>query len=699
MYGGHRLPQLSLQFSLPGAPSCPSAGNLPFALSPADAADMLTRRCSDHSLSLRRVAVSDFSLQGVAEFATAISARSHLVLPLDRPPDMAAPAQRKPRDEGKNSRGFALLCFSDAAAADAAAASGAFEGFKVQRASWVGRPYYLGACVWSGTRALCRSTLPVKHAQLSRACVFTLPTQSTEDIYRVQAEAAAAAAEKAERSAAAKAHRQRLRARQREARDRQLAALLLAALPARSGGEPDAPSVGEGWRTAEPLVAASSAGSAPLLQLLPPPPVDRPTESPSLHAAAAAAEPILASASAAAAAGADISDLWQRAAFSRWTDGSAALALARIDWDGEIPAAADPARGGGLGDGLRGQRKRQQVESVVAVLRAGWGRSGREAGRLLWPGAHIVDFGSGARSGHSAALAALQPLSHINCASQLASQRRVGLPPHLGPAHTAGTGNLALPLAAIFRECTVTAVDLKEESVRLLADRAAAAGLENVRAVCGSIEDFRGAFDCAVALHVCGDGSDASLEAAVQRDATFVARGTAPSPARTLAAGRPSLRSRDDETRLLVPPARSGVALLRREDQQRAPGVAARGAAGEGAREEGAAARCRGRGEEAAEATRAASRGRGQRQRGRRHRGSRARARRCRRRRSEPLRASTQRVRPADSGARAVRQPPSPYTLMHASTLSDSVGLFARSQIRHFGSGSRLLRCGVAATR
>lgn len=132
--------------SSPAPASNNPPGDLPFHLTPAAAADLLAARCRTASLrSLRRIAVSDFSTQGVLEFAAAVAPSSHLVVVLDRAADLAAAAPRKPRDEGKESRGFALLCFADAEAADRAAASGAFAGLKVERACTFARPYYLGA--------------------------------------------------------------------------------------------------------------------------------------------------------------------------------------------------------------------------------------------------------------------------------------------------------------------------------------------------------------------------------------------------------------------------------------------------------------------------------------------------------------------------------------------------------------------------
>jgi hypothetical protein len=58
--------------------------------------------------------------------------------------------------------------------------------------------------------------------------------------------------------------------------------------------------------------------------------------------------------------------------------------------------------------------------------------------------------------------------------------------------------------------------------VELLAERAARAGLTNVDAVCGLAETYDGTCDVALALHVCGAGTDAVLLQAQARGAAFV---------------------------------------------------------------------------------------------------------------------------------------------------------------------------------
>ena len=54
-----------------------------------------------------------------------------------------------------------------------------------------------------------------------------------------------------------------------------------------------------------------------------------------------------------------------------------------------------------------------------------------------------------------------------------------------------GSGNLILPLAHMFPACDFVAVDMKTEAIELLRARAADAGLGNVSAEVGRIEDYR----------------------------------------------------------------------------------------------------------------------------------------------------------------------------------------------------------------
>ena len=143
-------------------------------------------------------------------------------------------------------------------------------------------------------------------------------------------------------------------------------------------------------------------------------------------------------------------------------------AAADMGWQ-RMPVALHPGKGGLLGDDLRAQRKLWQVEYFTRVL-----------ARLRLPdGAVVVDFGS-------------------------------------------GSGNLVLPLAHRFPALRFVAVDLKARALELLEERAHAAGLPNVEAWVGSIEAYPASYDCALALHVCGAGTDLVISSAVQRGAVYV---------------------------------------------------------------------------------------------------------------------------------------------------------------------------------
>jgi 2-polyprenyl-3-methyl-5-hydroxy-6-metoxy-1,4-benzoquinol methylase len=85
-----------------------------------------------------------------------------------------------------------------------------------------------------------------------------------------------------------------------------------------------------------------------------------------------------------------------------------------------------------------------------------------------------------------------------------------------------GTGNLLLPLAALFPCCNFTGVDMKPAALQLLQQRAAAAGLSNVAVFAGMIEQYTQPFDVALALHACGNATDHVLQMAVHRGAAFV---------------------------------------------------------------------------------------------------------------------------------------------------------------------------------
>ena len=167
------------------------------------------------------------------------------------------------------------------------------------------------------------------------------------------------------------------------------------------------------------------------------------------------------------------------ALYSRWRDLDFAKALGAVDWENCAPSV-DPAGSNTKGGTERGRRKRLQVESFRAILvaaRAVVGR--RQSSTTNASPPVVVDFGC-------------------------------------------GTGNLLLPLAAAEPSMRFVGVDVNRRSVELLAERAARAGLTNVDAVCGLAETYDGTCDVALALHVCGAGTDAVLLQAQARGAAFV---------------------------------------------------------------------------------------------------------------------------------------------------------------------------------
>lgn len=147
-----------------------------------------------------------------------------------------------------------------------------------------------------------------------------------------------------------------------------------------------------------------------------------------------------------------------------------------IDWN-SFPADADPVTRIGIlkkTAKARGQRKRKQIESIYDVLRS-----------------HaLLDVDSEKR----------QTIVDFGC----------------------GTGNLILALAHLFPEHDFVGVDLKETSIRLLNERIDKAQLTNVRTKLSLIENFDEEFDIGLALHVCGNATDAVLSICVEKNKSFI---------------------------------------------------------------------------------------------------------------------------------------------------------------------------------
>ena len=85
-----------------------------------------------------------------------------------------------------------------------------------------------------------------------------------------------------------------------------------------------------------------------------------------------------------------------------------------------------------------------------------------------------------------------------------------------------GGAHQTLPLAYRFPEARFILLDAKQKSLDVAEQRVAAAGLRNIRVVCGMIEDFHEPFDVGVALHACGGSSDVAMEKCVQARAAYV---------------------------------------------------------------------------------------------------------------------------------------------------------------------------------
>ncbi|KAG2442324.1 hypothetical protein HXX76_002410 [Chlamydomonas incerta] len=160
-------------------------------------------------------------------------------------------------------------------------------------------------------------------------------------------------------------------------------------------------------------------------------------------------------------------------------------------------ATPEPTARGGVVS--RGTIKRWQVESFAAVLR------------------HLLGDGGGAQASSGA------PHPHTALAAD-GNAAGGGAP---RPLHVVdfgcGTGMLMLPLAVLFPHCHFTGVEMKPAAVALLQERARAAGLANVSAVRGMIETYtEQPFDVCLALHACGNATDAALLLAAARRAAYV---------------------------------------------------------------------------------------------------------------------------------------------------------------------------------
>ena len=104
--------------------------------------------------------------------------------------------------------------------------------------------------------------------------------------------------------------------------------------------------------------------------------------------------------------------------------------------------------------------------------------------------------------GHSAPLHCEQPVASVPPCGAQAGPTAVPLDPseaQAGPSPTVrivefgcGSGNLVLPLAFLMPCCIFHAIDAKPAAVGLLLRRIAEAGLSNVTASIGRIEEYQG---------------------------------------------------------------------------------------------------------------------------------------------------------------------------------------------------------------
>ena len=85
-----------------------------------------------------------------------------------------------------------------------------------------------------------------------------------------------------------------------------------------------------------------------------------------------------------------------------------------------------------------------------------------------------------------------------------------------------GSGGLILPLACLFPSCHFTGVEMKPAALAILRQRATSAGLSNVSTFAGMIESYEQPFDVGLALHACGNATDAAMIRCQQHRASYI---------------------------------------------------------------------------------------------------------------------------------------------------------------------------------
>jgi hypothetical protein len=213
-----------------------------------------------------------------------------------------------------------------------------------------------------------------------------------------------------------------------------------------------------------------------------------------------------------------------------------------VDWS-TVPNSVDPGydfkRKVPLGDNpqLEMMRRLYHKEDDIETLPTFKGRS-----QLVGRSSAIVGAGQ-----EHAGMTTRAVRKRCQAGSFYAVMKRLLQTTALSPARTkpveivdfaSGSGNLCLPLAFLFPECSFTAVDMKEVSIQILLARAQAAGLTNVRGVVGRIENYTEPMDIALALHACGDATGHGPQAERHRAAYIVC---------PCCIGKLSYRSKDSE--------------------------------------------------------------------------------------------------------------------------------------------------------
>jgi Methyltransferase domain len=86
----------------------------------------------------------------------------------------------------------------------------------------------------------------------------------------------------------------------------------------------------------------------------------------------------------------------------------------------------------------------------------------------------------------------------------------------------AGSGFVALPLAAMYPQCEFVLIDSKLKSMDIARSRVEEASLTNVTLLEQRIEEYHDPFDLGIGLHACGAATDVAINKCIQQRAGFV---------------------------------------------------------------------------------------------------------------------------------------------------------------------------------